>query len=131
MNDVENPRAGHGAVVLDIGGDIGALVLTMPAELVGAEIEICPAGHFNDVPDEGRDWWQGEWRAHHGHAHGAPGPAWPHVAVVARRSPAGVRYAAVFPALREGTYEVWLRPHRTTAMVVTVPGGAVTTATWL
>ena len=36
--------AGQGAVVLDIGGDVGALVVHMPAELAGIEIEICPAG---------------------------------------------------------------------------------------
>jgi len=27
---VENPHAGQGSVVLDIGGDVGALVVTMP-----------------------------------------------------------------------------------------------------
>lgn len=130
MTGPENPHAGHGAVVLDIGGEIGALVLVMPADLTAAEIEICPAGHRDQVPDEGGDWWQGEWRGRHGHRHHTSGPAWPHVAVVARPLSTGVRHAAVFPALREGRYEVWLRPHARTAMVVTVPGGTVTTATW-
>ena len=37
---VENPPAGQGSVVLDIGGDIGALVVTMPPELEGVEVEI-------------------------------------------------------------------------------------------
>ena len=36
--------AGQGAVLLDIGGDVGALIVHMPAELAGTEIEICPAG---------------------------------------------------------------------------------------
>ena len=31
MNGAENPYAGQGAVLLDIGGDIGALVVEMPA----------------------------------------------------------------------------------------------------
>src|SRR4051794_41842371 len=90
----ENPHAGQGMVVLDIGGDIGAIVLVMPSHLVGEEIEICPAGRRGDAPDDGGDWWQGDWhsghtharQAHHdddsrGHSHA---PAWPHVAVLAR-----------------------------------------------
>ncbi len=38
----DNRHAGQGAVLLDIGGSIGALVVTLPAELVGVEIEIRP-----------------------------------------------------------------------------------------
>ena len=38
----ENPFAGQGPVLLDIGGDVGALVVEMPAALTGREIEICP-----------------------------------------------------------------------------------------
>ena len=54
---VENPHAGQGSVVLDIGGDIGALVVTMPPELEGVEVEInridtaaegLPARHTHD-----------------------------------------------------------------------------------
>ena len=41
---VENPYAGQGAVLLDIGGDVGALVVTMPASMVGVEVEIRPLG---------------------------------------------------------------------------------------
>ena len=37
---IENPHAGQGSVVLDIGGDVGALVVTMPRELDGVEVEI-------------------------------------------------------------------------------------------
>ena len=36
---VENSHAGQGSVVLDIGGDVGALVVTMPAELEGVEVD--------------------------------------------------------------------------------------------
>ena len=36
----ENPHAGQGAVLLDIGGDVGALVVTMPAAMVGEEVEV-------------------------------------------------------------------------------------------
>jgi hypothetical protein len=125
---------GHGAVVLDIGGDVGALVVGAPAQLSGAELEICPAGRRGDVADEGGSWWVGEWRGHHGHAHQdaahAHGPAWPHVAVVARATPAGVEHAAVFPALREGSYELWVRPDGPTALVAEVSGATVSTVEW-
>ena len=40
----ENPHAGQGSVLLDIGGDVGALVVTMPAEMEGVEVEIRPVG---------------------------------------------------------------------------------------
>ncbi|WP_410791795.1 hypothetical protein [Kribbella sp. C-35] len=37
----ENPHAGKGSsVLLDIGGDVGALVIEMPAALEGEEIEL-------------------------------------------------------------------------------------------
>ena len=74
-------------VVLDIGGDIGALVVTTPASLAGVEIEICPAGARTQPADDGADWWSGDWHAHgHSHAHGR---AWPHVAVMSRPTSEG------------------------------------------
>jgi hypothetical protein len=156
----ENPHAGTGAVVLDIGGEIGALVISTPGLPVGVEIEICPAGRRRDRPDDGRGWWDGEWRHVHspgsgghspgsgghspgsgghapgsgGHAPGsgghAPGSDWPHVGVVARRTATGVERAAVFPGLREGRYELWLRPHHPTALTATVRGGTVGRVEW-
>jgi hypothetical protein len=125
----ENPTAGQGAVVLDIGDDVGALVVSMPAELVGAEVEICPLGRRDSTPDEGGVWWQGQWRGH-GHAHHHHGPAWPHVAVIARSTPGGVGHAAVFPGLRADRYELWRRPDGPTALVVEIAGGEVSTAGW-
>jgi hypothetical protein len=140
MTTVENPHAGQGMVVLDIGDDIGALVISTPAELVGVEIEICPTGRRYSTPDEGVDWWWGAWRgdsddnahshAHqHGHVH-SHAVAWPHVAVIARPTPAGTDYAAVFPGLREGSYDLWVRPHGATVLTVAATGGRVTTASW-
>ncbi|HKC27087.1 MAG TPA: hypothetical protein VKB75_03655 [Jatrophihabitans sp.] len=120
----ENPGAGAGAVLLDIGGDVGAVVVAAPAHLAGAEIEICPEGRRSDEPDEGRGWWAGEWRAHPSHV------AWPHVAVLRRRTPTGAQFAAVFPGLRAGSYELWLRPAQPTAVVVSVAGGEVTSIAW-
>jgi hypothetical protein len=125
----ENPHAGQGAVVLDIGGDVGALIVSAPEALLGAEIEICPAGRRSGPPDEGGDWWDGQWRHdHHHHHHGHA--AWPHVAVLARPSPVGTEPAAVFPGLREGDYDLWLAPDGPTVLTVSVRGGAVTTAAW-
>ena len=128
--------AGQGAVVLDIGGDVGALVVHVPDRFVGAEIEICPAGRRAQQPDEGAGWWVGTWRGSHGHdgaeAHDqahthAAGPAWPHVAVLPRPSGGA---AAVFPALHDGRYELWLRPDAPTALEVDVRGGSVSTCSW-
>ena len=49
----DNSHAGQGAVLLDIGGDVGALVVLMPARTPDrVEIEARPAGHS------------------HGHSHG-------------------------------------------------------------
>jgi hypothetical protein len=137
MSTVENPHAGQGMVVLDIGGDIGALVVQVPAELAGVEIEICPSGARHDVPDEGGDWWQGDWRSHshppdtgaHPHVH-HDRSAWPHVAVIGRPAAESTVYSAVFPGLRTGHYDLWLRPDEATAMTVAVTGGQVTTALW-
>ncbi|MDQ6850492.1 MAG: phospholipase [Actinomycetota bacterium] len=69
-----------GSVVLDIGGDIGALILHAPKSLAGVEIEISPAG--NDTHRS-------------------------HVAIRERRGISGVRYAAIYPELRAGDYTVW------------------------
>lgn len=137
MTEVENPHAGQGMVVLDIGGDIGALVLATPAHMAGMEIEICPSGSRHDMPDEGGDWWDGQWRSHHhpapesGHEHHHhEGRAWPHVAVIARPSPVGTQHTAVYPGLLQGTYDLWVRPDGPTALTVSVTGAEVTEATW-
>ncbi|MET3806564.1 hypothetical protein ABIB25_003580 [Nakamurella sp. UYEF19] len=44
MATEENPNAGQGAVVLDIGGDVGALIVEMPAHMEDLEVEIIPTG---------------------------------------------------------------------------------------
>jgi hypothetical protein len=139
MSTAENPHAGQGMVVLDIGGDIGALAVSAPADLAGVEIEICPSGSRDGVPDEGAGWWEGDWHSHSHAPHGAGehaahththGPAWPHVAVVGRPVGAGTKYSAVFPGLRAGRYDLWVRPDGPTALTVIVEGARVTAATW-
>jgi hypothetical protein len=73
------------SVVLDIGDDVGALILYTPAELHGHEIEVSRLGD-----DAGRV----------------------HSAVLERSVNGRTLYAAVYPELPEGDYRVWggLRP---------------------
>jgi hypothetical protein len=105
-----------------------------PASMAGTEIEICPSGARRDTPDEGAGWWHGDWHSHTHTAGEGPEhthhPAWPHVAVIGRPTANGTEYAAVYPGLREGRYDLWLRPHEPTALTVAVNGSQVTTAAW-
>lgn len=118
--DNENPHAGQGPVLLDIGGDIGALIVRMPAELAGVEIEIRPVGA---APEPAHD-HEHEHEHEHGHPHH------PHVAVVAR--PIGNRpvHSAVFADLHEGGYELYERQVGTVQLRANVRGGEVSEACW-
>src|SRR6201992_3608969 len=92
-------HASQAAVLLDIGGDVGALVLYTGAEDDEAEIDISP----------GTD------------------PAAPrsHNQVHPRRAPAGTIYSAVYPALAAGTYTIWRDAH-TPEATIAIRGGQVT-----
>jgi hypothetical protein len=97
----EEPRYGPtdpGTVLLELGGDVGALVLIVPAGLDGAEIEIGQAGQPRS-----------------------------HARVRARPAAGGTTYAAVYPGLTAGRYTIW-RDRETPAGAVEVTGGQVTTA---
>ena len=116
MSDtVENPFAGQGAVLLDIGGEIGALVVTMPAGLGGLEVEIQPAG-------------TGPKPTAHDHGHGHDHH--PHVAVVDRPVGDGAVPSLVFPDVVEGDYELVPKLGGPVQLMVRVNGGAVTTVAW-
>jgi hypothetical protein len=104
MHQHENQWAGQGPVLLDIGGDVGALIVTTPSGLCGAEIEIRP------VPDED--------------AHPV------HVGVVARPTDGAVVDCAVFPELRQGDYVLNRRPDGAARLRVTIRGGRITRAHW-
>lgn len=107
--EAHNARAGRGAAVLDIGGDVGALVVTMPAATLGREVEIRPL----DRPSE------------HGHGHLA------HVAVVSRPVVGGRVPSLVFGDLVAGRYELFEKGcPAAVALRATVVGGEVTVATW-
>jgi hypothetical protein len=95
--------AGAGPTVLDIGGDIGALILRTTAELAGAEIEISPLGE----PGNRR-----------------------HVAVHPRQLPGGSTiYAAMYYSLEAGTYQLWAADG-TVAMAVEIEGGKIAEYEW-
>lgn len=105
----DNSHAGAGAaVLLDIGGDVGAAVVVVPVGLVGTEIEARPVGGSGH---------------HHHHL--------PHVGVVARSAPDGsVVHSAVFGELPAGSYELYERPAGPVRLRVEVTGGTVTEAVW-
>ena len=106
-----NAFAGQGAVLLDIGGEVGALVVTMPPEMEGVEVEIRPAG------------WT-ERRHDLGHVHH------PHVAVVIRPTSDGPVASLVYPAVRQGDYDLAIVGDETAQRRVSVSGGQVTTESW-
>jgi len=114
-----------GTVMLDIGGDIGALILHTGPNLLLAEIEI---SRVDGAPplDDGHT---------HDHTHGTGNglahthPSRTHVAVRERRGPSGVRYAAIYPDLRSGEYTVWGTDGEA-ADTVTVIGGEVAQLDW-
>ena len=113
---VENPYAGQGSVLLDIGGDVGALVVTMPAEMVEVEVEIRPVGHDTAHPGDGQ--------------HGAGHHHHPHVAVVERPVRGAVVPSLVYGELVEGRYELYVKGTDDVRLTVAVVGGEVTTSSW-
>ena len=116
-----NAWAGQGAVLLDIGGDIGALVVEMPATTVGQEVEIRPV--------------DGRVHRHHHHEHdhgdGYPHEHLAHVAVVSRPVRDGEVPSLVFGELESGRYELFEKGRRdAVSLCAEVVGGAVTTVVW-
>jgi hypothetical protein len=115
--EVENPFAGQGSVLLDIGDDVGAVVVAMPAGMEGVEVEIrpedgsAPHRHGHDHPHEGPD--------HH-----------PHVAVVNRPVEGGQLPSLVFPEVQEGRYGLYLKETDVRRLTLAVAGGQVTSAEW-
>ncbi len=76
MTQVHNTHAGHGMVVLNIGGHIEALEVCTPAHTVGVQTTIAPTGSRHDVPHGGGNGWDGQWRCD-GHRAGKPSaPVW-------------------------------------------------------
>jgi hypothetical protein len=88
-------------VVLDIGRHVGALMIYAESALRGREIEVSPCGN----------------------------PARVHVEVLERRIDNQPVFAAVFPALQAGAYDIWDSPD-ISSNTVTIRGGEVTTVDW-
>lgn len=88
--------------VLDIGGDIGALIIYTGPELHGAEIEVSPRGD-----DTQRT----------------------HTAVLERQVNGRALYAALYLALPAGEYRIWW-DDSTLPREVTISGGAVAELDW-
>jgi hypothetical protein len=117
----ENPHAGQGSVLLDIGDDVGALVVAMPPPMVGVEIEIAPVGGQHHAHDHGPGHGHGH---HHGHSHR------PHVAVVDRPVTDGTVPSLVFPELVEGSYELFAKGGDAVLLTARITGGHVTFLEW-
>jgi hypothetical protein len=103
MSEAAAGPSGPGTVIMELGADIGALILYTPADMDGEEIEISRG-------DE-------------------PGSRRTHSQVRARHMPGETRYAAVYPGLTAGRYTVWRDAHRPAA-AVTVTGGQVSSCRW-
>ncbi len=95
---------------MELGADIGALILYTPAEMDGEEIEIS-----RGQADGGRA--------------GEPGARHTHSRVRPRHMPGETLYAAVYPGLPAGHYTVW-RDEHSPAVTVTDTGGQVATCRW-
>ena len=105
MTEAAPGPSGPGTVVMELGADVGALILYTPAGLDGEEIEISR--------DEA----------------GLQGSGRTHSRVRPRHLPGQTRYAAVYPGLRAGYYTIW-RDERTPAAAVSVTGGQVSSCQW-
>ncbi len=126
-SSLENPFAGQGSVLLDIGGDVGALIVTMPADLDGVEVEIRPEG----AADHDHQHGPGHADAHRdGHVHDGGHGHHPHVAVVSRPVEGDRIPSLVFPELVEGRYELYVKDTLDVLLRVDVRGGEVTSADW-
>ena len=90
------------SVVLDIGADVGALVLYVAADQIGREIEISQVGSF--------------------------GPR-THAAVRERRLERGALHCVVYTGLAAGEYTIWA-DETTPGGTTTVIGGHVTELDW-
>jgi hypothetical protein len=95
--------SGLGTVVLELGADVGALILFTPADMDGWEIEISRA----DDPGARRTHSQVRQR---------------HVATV-------TKYAALYPGLRAGQYTIWSDGQRPATTTV-ITGGQITSCRW-
>jgi hypothetical protein len=104
----EHPHEAHASrahpefVVLDIGGDVGALIVHAPAAMHGIEVEISPAGRDGERS---------------------------HKDVLERSMGGRPAHTAVFDELREGDYTLWVGGEARQRGVA-IAGGLVTEIDW-
>lgn len=102
MTESSSGPTGPGSVLLDIGGEVGALIIITPARMAGEEIHVSP------LPDPARR---------------------THALVRERRLGPASCYAAVYPALPAGDYTIW-RDAGHPAGTVRIDGGAAASYRW-
>ena len=102
MAEHHSDRVHPETIMLDIGRDIGALIIYTVPELRGREIEVSPRGS-----DAKRV----------------------HVEVLERRINGRPIFAAVFPGLRAGDYDIWNNAPNPSDSV-TIVGGEVASVDW-
>lgn len=102
--------------VLDIGGDVGALILYTDAEYDEREIEVSliDGSEHAHVPGLAG-----------AHEHGQR----VHTAIHERRSGGQVTYAGIYPELKAGSYRIWTDDPRLPNRV-TIVGGEVSEVDW-
>lgn len=91
------------SVVLNLGEDIGALIIEADASLLGVEIEISPLPRGDEAAQAVRT----------------------HSMVRQRLTRPEPTYDAVYPDLKEGGYTIWSGPD-TAAATVEISGGRIT-----
>jgi hypothetical protein len=101
MAEAHSGRVHPETVVLDIGQEVGALIIYIKAELRGREIEVSPRGSATRV----------------------------HAELLERRINGRPVFAAVFPGLRAGDYDIWENFPKPSG-TVTIVGGEVATVDW-
>ena len=112
--------------VLDIGGDVGALILYTDADYDEREIEISPVDDL--APANAHDHTEGHDHDHpHEHEHEHEHRT--HTAIHERQAGGQTTYAGIYPQLKAGTYRLWTDdpslPDR-----VTIVGGEVAEVDW-
>jgi len=103
MTEHAHGPTGPGTVIMELGAEVGALILYTPADLDGAEIEIS--------------------------RHGDPAARRTHSQVRQRPVANVTKYAAVYSALAAGDYTIWRDADRPAA-TVTITGGQITNCRW-
>jgi hypothetical protein len=98
-----SPAQRQSSVMLDTGGEIGALVIHASPEWDDAEIDISPGTN--------------------------PTATRSHNQVHPRRVRSGTIYSAVYPSLPEGEYTIWRDPN-TAEATIRITGGEVTEYRW-